>query len=78
MKIQQHDGVVVDAAELRQGFAKQLLKEEEVLQGGGSYCKVQRGIYINYAFADCWGTLKETKNFLRFHQDPSMSSSSNE
>ena len=35
MKIQQHDGVVVDAAELRQGFAKQLRKEEEVLQGGG-------------------------------------------
>ena len=32
MKIQQHDGVVVDAAELRQGFAKQLRKEEEVLQ----------------------------------------------
>ena len=27
MKIQQHDGVVVDAAELRQGFAK-LLREE--------------------------------------------------
>ena len=35
MKIQQHDGVVVDAAELRQGFAKQLREEEEVLQGGG-------------------------------------------
>ena len=35
MKIQQHDGVVVDAEELRQGFAKQLRKEEEVLQGGG-------------------------------------------
>src|SRR3954467_11769080 len=31
----QHDGVVVDAAELRQGFAKQLREEEEVLQGGG-------------------------------------------
>ena len=31
MKIQQHDGVVVDAAELRQGFAKQLREEEEVL-----------------------------------------------
>ena len=26
----------------------------------------------------CWGTLQKTKNFLRFHQDPSMSSSSNE
>ena len=36
MKIQQHDGVVVDVAELRQGFAKQLPEEEEeVLQGGG-------------------------------------------
>ena len=35
MKIQQYDGVVVDAAELRQGFAKQLREEEEVLQGGG-------------------------------------------
>ena len=35
MMIQQHDGVVVDAAELRQGFAKQLREEEEVLQGGG-------------------------------------------
>ena len=31
MKIQQHDGVVVvDAAELRQGFAKLLREEEEV------------------------------------------------
>ena len=30
MKIQQHDGVVVDAAGLRQGFAKQLWEEEEV------------------------------------------------
>ena len=26
----------------------------------------------------CWGTLQKTKVFLRFHQDPSMSSSSNE
>ena len=30
MKIQQHDGVVVDAAELRQGFAKRLWEEDEV------------------------------------------------
>ena len=30
MKIQQHDGVVVDAAKLRQGFAKQLREEEVV------------------------------------------------
>ena len=29
MKIQQHNGVVVDAAGLRQGFAE-LLREEEV------------------------------------------------
>ena len=29
MKIQQHDGVVVDAAEFRQGFAKRLREEEE-------------------------------------------------
>ena len=29
MKIQQHDGVVVDAAEIRQGFAK-CLREGEV------------------------------------------------
>ena len=28
--IQQHDGVMVDAAELQQGFAKQLREEEEV------------------------------------------------
>ena len=28
MKIQQHDGVVVDAAGLQQGFAKQLREEE--------------------------------------------------
>ena len=28
MKIQQHDGMVVDAAGLRQGFAKQLREEE--------------------------------------------------
>ena len=35
MKIQQHDGVVVDAAGLRQGFANQLREEEEVYQGGG-------------------------------------------
>ena len=30
MKIQQHDGVVVDAAGLRQGFAKLLREEKEV------------------------------------------------
>ena len=30
MKIQQHDGVVVDAAGLRQGFANQLWEEEGV------------------------------------------------
>ena len=30
MEIQQHDGVVVDAAELWQGFAKRLREEEEV------------------------------------------------
>ena len=35
MKIQQHDGVGVDAAELRQGFAKQLREDEEVLREGG-------------------------------------------
>ena len=28
MKIQQHDGVVVDAAGFRQGFAKRLWEEE--------------------------------------------------
>ena len=32
MEIQQHDGVVVDVAGLRQGFAE-LLREGEVLQG---------------------------------------------
>ena len=30
MMIQQHDGVVVDAAKLRQGFAKLLREEDEV------------------------------------------------
>ena len=30
MKIQQHNGVVVDAVELRQGFAKLSREEEEV------------------------------------------------
>ena len=30
MKIHQHDGVVMDAARLRQGFAKRLREEEEV------------------------------------------------
>ena len=30
MNIQQHDGVVVDAAGLRQGFAKLLREEDEV------------------------------------------------
>ena len=33
MEIQQHDGVVVDVAGLRQGFAK-LLREGEVLREG--------------------------------------------
>ena len=32
MEIQQHDGVVVDVAVLRQGFAE-LLREREMLQG---------------------------------------------
>ena len=35
MMIQQHDGVVVDAAELQQGFAKRLREEDEVLQEEG-------------------------------------------
>ena len=35
MMIQQHKGVVVDAAELRQGFAKLLWEEDEVWQGEG-------------------------------------------
>ena len=30
MMIQKHNGVVVDAAELRQGFAKLLREEDEV------------------------------------------------
>ena len=30
MMIQQHNGVVVDAEELRQGFANLLLEEDEV------------------------------------------------
>ena len=30
MKIQQHDGVVVDAAGLRQGLVKKLREEDEV------------------------------------------------
>src|ERR687891_191540 len=34
MEIQQHDGVVVDVAGSRQGFAE-LLREREVLQGRG-------------------------------------------
>ena len=36
MKIQQHNGVVVDAAELRQGFAKQLREEECCREEGGA------------------------------------------
>ena len=35
MKIRQHDGVVVDASELRQGFAKQLREEGGVGEGRG-------------------------------------------
>src|SRR3954467_10799572 len=46
MKIQQHDGVVVDAAELRQGFAKQLREEEEVLQGGGRSQGIRVGLLL--------------------------------
>ena len=35
MKIQQHDGVVVDAAGLRQGFAKHTTEEERCWGGEG-------------------------------------------
>src|SRR3954468_1058837 len=42
----QHDGVVVDAAELRQGFAKQLREEEEVLQGGGRSQGIRVGLLL--------------------------------
>ena len=35
MMIQQHNGMVVDAAELRQGFAKLLQEEDEVQQREG-------------------------------------------
>ena len=35
MEIQQHDGVVVDVAGLRQGFAKILRERERCCRGGG-------------------------------------------
>ena len=35
MEIQQHDGVVVDVAGLRQGFAKLLRERERCCRGGG-------------------------------------------
>ena len=35
MEIQQHDGVVVDVAALRQGFAKLLRERERCCRGGG-------------------------------------------
>ena len=41
MEIQQHDGVVVDAAGCRQGFAE-LIREREVLQGRGGGCAPSR------------------------------------
>ena len=35
MEIQQHDGVVVDEAALRQGFAELLRERERCCRGGG-------------------------------------------
>ena len=35
MEIQQHDGVVVDVAGLRQGFAELLRERERCCRGGG-------------------------------------------
>ena len=35
MEIQQHDGVVVDVAALRQGFAELLRERERCCRGGG-------------------------------------------
>ena len=64
MKIQQHDGVVVEATVISAGLRQ--------AQGEGGVSQEGEG------GARCWGTLQKTKNFLWFHQDPSMSSSSNE
>ena len=41
MMIQQHDGVVVDATELRQGFAKHTTEEERCW--GGEGCALEDG-----------------------------------
>ena len=41
MKIQQHDGVEVDAAGLRQGFAKHTTEEERCW--GGEGCALEGG-----------------------------------
>ena len=51
MEIQQHDGVVVDVAGLRQGFAELLRERERCCRGGGrrprlSYCCPPSPLYI--------------------------------
>ena len=44
MEIQQHDGVVVDVAGLRQGFAKLLREREAAAKGGkGVPCPPRQG-----------------------------------
>ena len=48
MMIQRHNGVVVDAAELRQGFAKLLREEDEVQQGEGG-AKTQGAAALPFA-----------------------------
>ena len=57
MEIQQHDGVVVEVAGSRQGFAK-LLREGEVLQGEreapGAVILLLDGVFPNLSFSPCW------------------------
>ena len=41
MEIQQHDGVVVDAAGCRQGFAELIRERERCCRGGGRHPRLQ-------------------------------------
>ena len=83
MEIQQHDGVVVDVAGSRQGFAK-LLREGEVLQGereapgAGVLLPSLPPLFIGLWEAFTVGDRSRILKFPTHHQDPSMEYTSNE
>ena len=82
MEIQQHDGVVVDATEILQGFAKHRGRRERCNGGrealGARVRLPSPPLYIGALGGAVLGNVAEFKKIPTLHQDQSKESSSNE